>query len=415
MRLFPPHQIRVLACCLLIGVLPTIVGCDGTSSSTSSSKAKSKAKSKTPPLSVTAVTAETRTVPDKRIYPGNSQAIREAVLVARIQGYLEQRLFEEGTNVSANDLLFVIEQPPYQAGVLSAQGALVEARAEQAFAMIQFERNEPLVSSGAISASEWDQIVANVEVADGGVAVAEATLIQAEIDFSYTEVRAPYDGRMGQRFVDVGNLVGPGTNEQLAELVVLDPMRVVFEPAATEASAFLAAWQGGQGTVPVSLSFASHGRSTAEVFEGTLDLFDNTADTATSTVLARAQFPNPQGTILPGTYATVTVTLGSLGSCVVIPDESIYTDPQYSYVWVIENDAISRVNITAGVRWNGLRVVTGISAGAVVVTAAKPSSLRQGLKVTPTVESIDAWIADQKKTHSSLISSGASAAKGAGS
>ena len=167
--------------------------------------------------------------------------------------------------------------------------------------------------------------------------------------------------------------------------------------------------------VPVSLSFASHGRSTSEVFEGTLDLFDNTADTATSTVLARAQFPNPQGTILPGTYATVTVTLGSLGSCVVIPDESIYTDPQYSYVWVIEKDAISRVNITAGVRWKGLRVVTGIPAGTVVVTAAKPSSLRQGLKVTPTVESIDAWIADQKKGNASASSTGASSSKGAGS
>ncbi|MAJ47561.1 MAG: hypothetical protein CMJ57_09585 [Planctomycetaceae bacterium] len=409
MRLFPPHRIRAFACCLLIGVLPTVVGCGGTSSSTASSKAKA------PPLSVTAVTAETRTVPDKRMYPGNSQAIREAVLVARIEGYLEQRLFEEGTEVSTDDLLFVIEQPPYQASVLSAQGALVEARAQQTYAMIEFERNEPLVSSGAISASEWDQIVANLEVADGGVAMAEANLIQAEINFSYTEVRAPYDGRMGQRFVDVGNLVGPGTNEQLAELVVLDPMRVVFEPAATEASDFLAAWQGGRAKVPVSLSFASHGRSTPEVFEGTLDLFDNTADTTTSTVLARAQFPNPQGTILPGTYATVTVTLGSLGSCVVIPDESIYTDPQYSYVWVIEKDAISRVNITAGVRWKGLRVVTGISAGAVVVTAAKPSSLRQGLKVTPTVESIDAWIADQKKANSSISSSGASSSKGAGS
>ena len=413
MRLFPPHRIRALASCLLIGVLPTVVGCGGTSSSTASAKARSKAK--TPPLSVTAVTAETRTVPDKRMYPGNSQAIREAVLVARIEGYLEQRLFEEGTEVSADDLLFVIEQPPYQARVLSAQGALVEARAQQTYAMIEYERNEPLVSSGAISASEWDEIVANLEVADGGVAVAEANLIQAEINFSYTEVRAPYDGRMGQRFVDVGNLVGPGTTEQLAELVVLDPMRVVFEPAATETSDFLAAWQGGRAKVPVSLSFASHGRSTSEVFEGTLDLFDNTADTATSTVLARAQFPNPQGTILPGTYATVTVTLGSLGSCVVIPDESIYTDPQYSYVWVIEKDAISRVNITAGVRWKGLRVVTGIPAGTVVVTAAKPSSLRQGLKVTPTVESIDAWIADQKKGNASASSTGASSSKGAGS
>ena len=433
MRSRRPHRIRTLACGLLVGMLPTLVGCDGKSSSasTSSSKSTTKASSKSTadstakssskstakkaPLTVTAVTSEVRDVPDRRHYPGNSQAIREAVMVARIEGYLEQRLFEEGTDVSAGDLLFVIEQPPYQASVLAARGALVEARAQRTYAMIEYERNEPLVTTGAISASEWDQIVANLEVADGGVAIAEANLIQAEIDFSYTEVRAPYDGRMGQRFVDVGNLVGPGTNEQLAELVVLDPMRVVFEPAATETSDFLAASKGGRADVAVSLSFAIHGSTTPEVFNGSLDLFDNTADTSTSTVLARAQFSNPDRTILPGTYAAVTVTLGSLGSCVVIPEESIYSDPQYNYVWVIKKDVLSRVNVTAGVRWKGLRVVTGIPQGTVVVVAAKPSSLRQGLKVKPTLLSLDAWDAAQKKTDKANAKTEDASSKAAGS
>ena len=400
------------ALALLPALLPALLlaGCGGGS--------PAKTADQDPPVPVTAVAAETRTIPDIRHYPGNTQAIRQAMVVARIEGYLEQRLFEEGTDVDTGDLLFIIEQPPYEAAVLAARGALAEARAQRAYAFIEFERNEPLVVSGAISASDWDLIVANLEVADAAVAVAEANLVQAEIDFSYTEVRAPYPGRMGQRFVDVGNLVGPGDHENLAELVVMDPMRVVFEPAATETADFLEAWQGGRREVPVTVEFTStdttpKGRRSVTL-QGTLDLVNNTADTGTSTFLARAQFPNPGGTVLPGTYASVSVTVGSLGSCVVVPDQAIYRDPQYQYVWKVDGDVIKRMNVTTGPLYQGLRVVSGLKAGTAVVAAAQPLKLREGTKVTARTETIDAWTAARAKETRATEQATGDDAKGAG-
>ena len=141
---------------------------------------------------------------------------------------------------------------------------------------------------------------------------------------------------------------------------------------------------------------------------------NNTADTGTSTFLARAQFPNPGGTVLPGTYASVSVTVGSLGSCVVVPDQAIYRDPQYQYVWKVDGDVIKRMNVTTGPLYQGLRVVSGLKAGTAVVAAAQPLKLREGTKVTARTETIDAWTAARAKETRATEQATGDDAKGAG-
>ncbi|MCH2161295.1 MAG: efflux RND transporter periplasmic adaptor subunit, partial [Phycisphaerales bacterium] len=200
--------LMAVAAVLAASILPA--GCG--SSDTDAGKKK-------PGLPVTVVKVDQRDIPDLRSYPGNTEAVLEAYMVARVEGFLEERHFEEGTDVSAKDLLFLIQQQPYEAQVLQAQAEVLDAEVAVAYARTEYERNQPLGESGAISKQDWDGYVRNLESAVAQYESTQANLIMARINFSYTEVRAPFDGRIGRRLVDVGNLVGPGQNENLALLV----------------------------------------------------------------------------------------------------------------------------------------------------------------------------------------------------
>ncbi len=363
---------------IALGVATALSGCD---------RAAAKAPAKKPDLPVTAVASEKMDVPDLRRYPGNTEAVRQATLEARITGFLEERRFEEGTSVSAGDTMFVIEQPPYEAQVLEAQGQLASAEAAFDFARIEFVRNEPLVASGAISAQAFDQYRTNLESAAAQVQVARANLIEAEINLGYTEVVAPFDGRIGRRLVDVGNLVGPGINEDLAVVVDLDPMRVVFQPAGTELPDYVMTWPAKDVGVKVTV----RSLTSAYTYEGSLDLVDNEAATDSSTFIARASFPNTDLRLVPGLFADVEVDLGVLPGRVVVPVEAIQSEPQQAFVWTVKDDKLVRANVTLGPQWKELRVVTGLEAGVPVVVEGNPYMLKSDVTVRAKTLSLDAW------------------------
>ncbi len=350
---------------------------------------------KPPEIQVTSVNAEKMDVPDLRRYPGNTEAVQQATLEARVEGFLEQRLFEEGTSVKAGQTLFVIEQPPFEADVLQAQGQLRSAEAAFDFARSEYTRNEPLVASGAISAQNFDKYRSNLESAAAQVQVAEASLMNARINLGYTEVTAPFAGRIGRRLVDVGNLVGPGMNENLAVLVDLDPMRVVFQPAGTELPDFLAVWPSTKVGVTVTVQ----GLRSAMTFEGDVDLVDNEAAVDSSTFIARASFPNTDLKLVPGLFAEIEVDLGKMKNQIVVPVEAIQSEPQQAFVWTVKDSELVRANVTLGPQWKELRVVTGLEPGIPVVVEGNPYLLKSGTKVRSKTLSLAAWqkeVADQK-------------------
>ena len=354
-----------------------------------------QAAPKPPVLEVTSVNAETMDVPDLRRYPGNTEAVQQVTLEARVQGFLEQRLFEEGTSVTAGQTLFIIEQPPYEAVVLEAQGQLLSAEAAFDYARSEYARNEPLVASGAISAQNFDQYRSNLESAAAQVQVAEASLISAQINLGYTEVTAPFDGRIGRRLVDVGNLVGPGVHENLAVLVDLDPMRVIFQPAGTELPDFLAVWPSTKVGVTVTVN----GVSTTMTFEGDVDLVDNEAAVDSSTFIARASFPNTDLKLVPGLFAEIEVDLGALKNQIVVPVEAIQSEPQQAYVWTIKDNKLVRANVTLGPQWKELRVITGLEPGIPVVVEGNPYRMKTDVAVRSKNLSLEAWrkeVADQQ-------------------
>ena len=364
-----------------VSALP-LVGCGGS---------KPAAKPTPPALPVTVVAAETQDIPNLRRYPGTTQAVMQVDLVARVEGFLEERLFEEGSMVPKDEVLFIIEQPPYEADLLQTDGAVLEAEANLRLARADYERNAPLVESGAISSQDFDGYAASLATARGRLESARAARIEAEIRLGYTEVRAPFAGRIGERLVDVGNVVGGvGDPSTLATIVQLDPMRVVFEPAGEEAPEFLKLWPST--TVKVSISIP--GQTDGTPIQGELDLVDNTANSSTSTFLARAEFANPGGGVLPGLVTELIVDLGELKNQVVVPEASIYQDPQHSFVWVVQDDKLLRQDVTTGAQWKGMRVVGGLKTGTKVVVSGNPLALRTGGTVKATTQTMKTFLQD---------------------
>ena len=352
-------------------------------------------KKEAPVLPMTVVKVEKRDIPDVRSYPGNTKAVLQANMVARVEGYLEKRDFKGGMDVKEGDLLFVIQQEPYEAKLVVAQAALLEAEVQVSFARTEYERNQPLAESGAISQQTWDGYVRNLESALAQFESAQADLIQSEINFSYTEVKAPFDGRIGRRLIDVDNLVGPGSgNEDLAILTQLDPMNIRFEPPGTELPEYLAKWPDTE--IPVTVEFQT--KVGAKSYQGVLNLVNNVLNPASSTFAARANFPNPDKDILPGLFGEVQVHIGTLKDQLVIPGEAIYSELQLQYVWVVgSDDALKRKGVTTIMSYQGMMLVTGLDEGDTVVVQGNPRGLVAGAKIKPTLTTTDKFIETQSK------------------
>lgn len=380
----------------LVGMIAFgVTGCSGSSTS--------DAGPKIPPMPATTVKAESRDIPDIRTYPATAQAIQEVTIVARVQGILQERSFVEGSNIEKGAPLFLIEPEMYEASALAAKAQVFGAEVQLGFAREAYNRNEPLALTGAISQQSWDQYVANLEGALAQLEAAQASLIQAQLNVSYTEIAAPFAGRIGQRYVDVGNLVGPGQNQKLAVVVQLDPMRVIFEPAGTELGDYLKAWPSTK--VAVAVTFGS--TSGPKTFDGTLDLVDNTLNSGTSTFIARAEFSNADGTIYPGLFAKVAVTIGVLSGSIVVPPQAIFSELESNYVWTVSKDnTLTRTNVVLGLEFGGVRIVTGLDVDTTILVEGNPYFLKEGAKIDPTLMTIDAFEKKTKDDSSKTASSG---------
>ena len=163
-------------------------------------------------------------------FNGRVVAVDKVELRARVTGFLEQRLFEEGADVAAGDLLFVLEKDQYQAVVAQRQAELASAEANKANTAAQLQRGEELVKNGNIPKSEVDLRRADDQMAAAAIQEAQAALEQAQINLGYTEIHAPIAGRIGRAALDVGNLVGPDSGV-LATIVSQDPIYVTFPVA----------------------------------------------------------------------------------------------------------------------------------------------------------------------------------------
>ncbi|MCB1635593.1 MAG: efflux RND transporter periplasmic adaptor subunit [Xanthomonadales bacterium] len=320
-------------------------------------------------------------------FSGHIEAIDSVELRPRVNGYLQEIHFEEGSAVSKGDLLFSIDAREYQAALDTARADLSRARTRHELAQTEAARAQKLAAIKAISAEELEQRNGEVAQANADIRAAQARVRQAELNVEFSQITAPIDGRIGAALVKPGNLVQAGQSV-LTTLVSIDPVYVAFEG---DESVYLRYQQlARQGNRPSSRDARNPvrvGLADDEGFprEGEMVFVDNQLDPHTGTIRARALLDNADGSLTPGLFARVQL-LGRTGyQAMLIDERAILTDQDRKYVYIIdENNTAQRRDLQLGRQFEGLRVVSsGLQAGDRVVVNGTRKIFFPGAPVQP--------------------------------
>ena len=344
-----------------------------------------------PPPTVTVARPVQRTVTDQDEYVGRFVAVDSVEVRSRVSGYLSQIHFTDGQMVKKGDLLFVIDHRPFQIALDQMRANLAQARANLAFAEADLARGKELVQNRTITEQTFDQRKQAKSVAEASVTAQEAMVHSAELDLNeYSELRAPIDGRIGDRRVSVGNLVtgGNGSNTTLlANIVSVDPIR--FEFTFDEASYLryqrVAGSNGqmsgsGQSAVAVTLKLIDE---TDFAHIGKMDFVDNVIDRSSGTIRGRAVFANSDGIFTPGMFGRIRVPASPAFTALLIPDAAIGAEQSRKYVLVVDDGGVVRQKyVVPGQIDDDLRVIKeGLTpADRVIVNGLMRA--RPGIKVT---------------------------------
>ena len=325
---------------------------------------KSDKDKSTPEPLVTVAEAKSETVPIYLDYVGSLQSIESVDINARVEGFLVERAFEDGADVNTGDLLFVIDPRPFEAALAAAEAQLAEDKAALAYAREQVRRYKPLAEKDYITQDAYDEYVTQAKEAKALVEADRANLVQAELDLSYCTMYAPFDGRIGRRLVDVGNLVGAGEATQLATLVKLDPIYVYFNAAERNIPEIIKQ----QNTKPLTFSIVLPDES-KHPQDGVIDFIDNQVDMTTGTITMRGTIGNVSKTILPGQYVKVQLLLKEQPNTIVVPSQAVGEQQGDTYVFVVGADnKVEFRNVTAGSSYKDLRIIEkGVKAGEKVI------------------------------------------------
>ena len=292
------------------------------------------------------VTAEKVGVEDVEIYGEYVGKIRAKTFVevrARVEGYLEEMLFEEGKRVKKNQPLFRINSDLYKARVDKAQAQLKKDEAQEAKYQRDVERLKPLYEQNAASQADLDNAIAAYESSKANVAMSKADLAQAELELSYTTLRSPIDGYISERYADIGTLVGPGSTSLLATIVESDEVFVDFFLTALD---YLRSQQRNVtlGEKDASRSWQPYVTITLadnSVYsqKGIVDFAEPQVDPKTGTFSVRAEIPNPDRKLLPGQFTNVKLLLDVRENAIVVPSKAVKTEKGGSYIYVVRSDS----------------------------------------------------------------------------
>lgn len=323
--------------------------------------------------------------------PGRVEAARVAEVRARSAGILLERLFREGSDVKAGQLLYRIDAAPYEAAAQSARASLERAQANLAQTAAQLERYRPLVAANAISKQDFVNAEAAHKQALADVSAGKAAVRTADINLGYATVTAPISGRIGQSLVTEGALVGQGEVTPLAVIQQINPVYVNFTQSSSDAFKLRKAMADGQlkkvsGNEAASVQLLLEDGSTYDQ-TGKLLFTELTVDSTTGQVTLRAEFPNPKGVLLPGLYVRVQVEQAQAANAITLPQQAVTRTEAGDTVSVVGEDGkISPRTIKVGAAKNQQWVVLdGLKAGEKVMVDGfqKLQMLPPGTPVKP--------------------------------
>jgi len=320
---------------------------------------------------------------------GNTVAVNQIDLVARVKGFLSAINYQDGSAAKTGQTLFVIEQAPYQAQLQQAQAALVIAQAKLVQSQAEFERQQTLLRQNVTAQATLDQARAKRDSDQGDVTNAQAGVTIAAINLGYTHVSAPFDGVVTQHLASVGALVGSSGDTKLATLVQLNPIYATFNVSEQDVLRIMASrtadriTQSGFDKIPIEVGLMDE---QGYPHKGVIQYIAPELDPATGTILVRGVFDNPDRTLLPGFFVHIRVpTSDKPVASLLVPNRAIGTSQQGKYLLVVNGqDEVEQRFVKTGAAVGELRVVeSGLKADDRVIVSGAGRAV-PGRKVAAT-------------------------------
>lgn len=310
--------------------------------------------------------AQRQSVPLLQTAIGSVQPLRTVAVKSQVDGVIAKVRFREGDEVKAGDLLVELDRRPFENALRSAQADLANARAQEKQATTDAERYAHLDQQAAVSKEEYAQYRTKAESARAGVQAKEAAVANAELQLSYTEIRAPIEGRTGQLNLHEGSLVKANdAGQPIVTINQLAPISVAYSVPEFALTGIRKASTGGA----VKVEIVPHSGGSEKIL-GRLDFIDNSVDPTTGTIVLKAVFDNADRRLWPGEFVDVTTVIGEEKDVVTVPAAAVQVGQNGSQVFVVKSDHTVELRpVKTGIQTGEATVLlAGVKEGETVVT-----------------------------------------------
>jgi RND family efflux transporter MFP subunit len=318
-----------------------------------------------------------KTVPLYKDYIGTTEAIRNVALQAMVTGYLKDQFVPDGSDVRKGMLIYRIDQRNYRAALDQAQAQVDRDNASFEYARANQRRNSLMVVHGDVSKDAFQQATSVMHQAASTILADKAALALAKINMGYTEIRAPFSGRLSRSLVYTGTLINTGT--QINTLVQLDPIYATFNPPESDLADILKNRMNGVMPASVRLS-GDH----TKAYNGRLSFIDNVIDRQTGTFTARVTIPNFEKTLIPGEWVHVRLHIGDRQNALMIPQIAVGSNQVGKFVYVVskDNKVEIRFVILGVVEGDLIEAIKGVSDGDRIIVGNQ-QKIGPGMPVVP--------------------------------
>ena len=351
---------------------------------------KQEVKVKPPAPAVSVYTIKSQPIGGYREFVARTEAFKEADLRARVEGELIERHFREGSIVEKGQILLKIDPAAYQAALSAAKADLSSKVSGESNAKRNLKRANELINDGYISQSDYDRLTTEESQAKSAVKSAQAALEKAELDLSYTSIKAPFTGRIGKVNYNVGNIVGP-TSDILATLMINDPIFVSFQVEESFYISYLQEHQSARTANKAEFDLSLRLPNNSEYPQkGELNFSDTKIAQGMGTVELRTIFPNPNNLILPGLFVTLIVETLKKEEMALVPQAAVQESQQGKFVLVVDDkNTVKQRHVVLGRRINAMWVVEkGIAIGDTVIVEGL-QKVRAGVEVKGVKKYVD--------------------------
>lgn len=358
-----------------VGLAALLVGCE------------QKVQGPPPAIPVSVITLEARDVPVYSEWVGQTRGGEEVEIRSRVEGYVDRIVYKEGTYVRRGQVLYVIDPLQYAANVNVAKGQLAEAEANLARAEQDVARYTPLVEQNAISRQEYETAVQMAKASRASVQAMRGSVQKAQVELGYCTVVAPIDGLAGSSVVAAGDLIGRGLAAPMTTVSKLDPIRVKFSMSEVEWLTLTKKRRqqdSASRRQPIPLQMILADKS-VHPHLGEASIIDNAIDPQTGTIMIQAVFPNPEGIVRPGQFARVRASLEQVRGAIVVPQRAVSELQGTQYVAVVDatTKAVSMRPVVISHRVGAAYVIeAGLKAGESIVYEGL-QKVRDGAVVAP--------------------------------